>query len=104
MIATAYYGLLRVGEISTGSHPIPACEGMNRFKIQLILRSSRTPTRANQSQKVTIEKDVTKQQLSADKYCPYEILNITLKREDMDRTIQSHYLSSEIKLWSSHHT
>ena len=50
MVAIAYYGLLRVGEITSGTRPIFACDVFvvkNKDKFQLVLRSSKTHTRAN---------------------------------------------------------
>ena len=45
LLATAYYGLFRVGEITAGSHPIKARDvhiGENKCKMLFILRSLKT--------------------------------------------------------------
>ena len=45
IFAKAYYGMLRIGEVSKGDHPILAKDvhiGMNKRKILLILHTSKT--------------------------------------------------------------
>ena len=47
LFSTAYYGLFRVTKLTTGAHPVLACDvqiGMNKKKIRFILRSSKTHT------------------------------------------------------------
>ena len=49
MFSTSYFGLLRVGEVSSGSHPILVTNvhiGKNKDKILIILLSSKTPKMA----------------------------------------------------------
>ena len=53
---TGYYGLLRIGELTSGTHPILACDthlGVNRDKIKLVLRSSETHGKGNNPQITT---------------------------------------------------
>ena len=50
----AYYGLMRVGELTQGDHPVKACYihiGMNKDKIMLVLYTSKTHERGNHLQK-----------------------------------------------------
>ena len=42
LFMTAYYGLFRVGELTTGSHPILARDVHNKKKMMFILRTSKT--------------------------------------------------------------
>ena len=55
----AYYGLLRVGEITHGNHTIKAKDvhkSNDRNKLMLILYSSKTHSRANRPQKIRINR------------------------------------------------
>ena len=57
LFSTAYYGLFRVGEVTSGSHPIRVTDiniGKNKQKILFILRSSKTHNTCNKPQKVKI--------------------------------------------------
>ena len=103
IFATAYYGLLRIGEVTTGSHPILAKDvyvADNKKKILLILRSSKTHNLGDPPQlvkisstplhhEVPLEKNLkanSKQQSSGknensvkgiekrDEFCPYQLL------------------------------
>ena len=79
IVARGYYGLLRVGELPTGAHPILSCNihiAKNKPKIQIILPSSKTHSVANIPQKITIIR-TTDNELSGyaiNQYCPYSIL------------------------------
>ena len=58
MFCLAYYGLLRVGELTQGEHPVKAKDihmGKNKDKILLVLYTSKTHTKAQFPQKVKIE-------------------------------------------------
>ena len=53
----AYYGLMRVGELAAGDHPVHAKDmhiGTNKNKILLVLCSSKTHTRAQYLQEIKI--------------------------------------------------
>ena len=57
LITTAYYGLLRVGEITLGTHPIFAANvhtAKNRRKFVMVLKTSKTHSSADLPQKITI--------------------------------------------------
>ena len=57
MFAVAYYGLLRVGELTSGEHPIKVHDvhvGDNKRKILFILRSSKTHWKDTKPQTVKL--------------------------------------------------
>ena len=75
LFASAYYGLLRVGELTTGTHPIRARDiqiAENKQKILFILRSSKTHGKYAKPQFIKI----TSQPVGNKKtiFCPYEML------------------------------
>ena len=76
MFSLAYHGLLGVGELTTGSHPIQMKDvfiANNKSKIQIILRTSKTHSLADNPQIIKINK-----QNNAEKpkpYCPFKLLN-----------------------------
>ena len=81
LVSTTYYSILRVGEVTTGTHPILACNvhtAKNKWKIQLVLMSSKTHSTANFPQKITIVKnpsETRRMKFSKDiKFSLYEIL------------------------------
>ena len=54
----AYYGLMRIGELTTGTHPMLAKDihmGKNKDKILIMLRSSKTHGKESRPQKIRIE-------------------------------------------------
>ena len=54
IISTGYYSMLRIGELTSGSHPILADNvhaGKNKHKFQIVLRSSKNPYRSQFSTK-----------------------------------------------------
>ena len=57
MFVTAYYGLLCVGELTAGSHPIKAKDvfiGSNKDKLMMVLRSSKTHDKSMKPQIIKI--------------------------------------------------
>ena len=84
LFSIAYFGLFRVGELTSGSHPIKAGDikvGRNKRKMKFILRSSKTHGRYNCPQLVKIssqDKSDKQGQNSRRKYislpCPYQLL------------------------------
>ena len=73
IIATGYFGLMRVGELTMGSHPVKAPDFMiarSKFKIQIVLRSSKTHSLANEPQKITI----IRTHRTHDPHCTYSII------------------------------
>ena len=68
-----YYGMLRIGERTTGSHPIMADDvyvDKEKKKLQIILRSSKTHNRGSHPQRITI----TSSQDTRISYCPHHII------------------------------
>ena len=66
ILATAYYGLLRISEIVTGTHPILAPDvhvGINKKKVLLVLRTSKTHWKNKKPQLIRINSNgsLTKQ-------------------------------------------
>ena len=82
MFAAGYYGLLRIGEVAKGTHPIMARDvqlGDNKKKIMFILRSSKTHwvDEIPQIVKITsIQQSSSNQKsnITPSEYCPYSLL------------------------------
>ena len=58
IFSMSYHGLLRIGELVTGNHPILVTDvhqGKNKDKLQIVLRSSKMHTRADPPQTIKIE-------------------------------------------------
>ena len=74
LFALSYYGLLRVGELTTGEHPIKAKDihvAQNKDKILVVLYSSKTHGKQNIPQKVKITgNDKSKKKRH---FCPFEL-------------------------------
>ena len=106
LLCTSYFGLLRVGELTAGEHPVLARDvhiATNKRKIMLILHTSKmhgknmrpqtikiTSTQTQkQSELPTQVKEDTKRQSKQTKTCPYELLRDYLRirgsyRSDME--------------------
>ena len=73
-----YFGMLRIGEMTTGTYPIAASDVLvseDKRKLQYILRSSKMHGKSNQPQRVTIlSGNCTDKEKLLDKYCPYQII------------------------------
>ena len=64
----AYCGLLRIGELVKGNHPMKVTDvhkGKNKEKIQVILRSSKTHSKADLPQIIKIESMFSKEAKNA---------------------------------------
>ena len=83
-----YYGLMRIGELMEGDHPVKACNfhiGQNKRKILLILLSSKTHSEGDLPQRIKIaeskrsKSDTTTQiRLNGQDvsfFCPFQVLN-----------------------------
>ena len=87
LFSTAYFGLLRVGEITTGSHPILVKDvelGKNKRKIKFTLHSSKTHNRGNTPQIIKISSMKAKRsqawgRTQTSRYCPYALLKVYLR-------------------------
>ena len=67
-----YYGLFRIGELTSGSHPIKAINvhiAQNKDKMLFILYSSKTHGRESRAQRVKISSDVNCKRF----FCPFRI-------------------------------
>ena len=82
LFSTAYFGLLRVGELTSGTHPILAKDvhiADNKDKILFVLRYSKTHDQTQHPQMVKISSRKLSRQSSANKkcldsnYCPYRL-------------------------------
>ena len=83
IFSTVYYGLFRIGEIVAGTHPILATDvqiGINKKKIMIILRTSKTHWKNKKPQIIHItsatkakNKNHGRTSLSMT-YCPFELL------------------------------
>ena len=82
LFSTAYFRLLRIGEITAGAHPILVNDvhlAENKKKVMFILRSSKTHGVQDKPQRVKITSNEIKYnrkslQNQACDYCPYKIL------------------------------
>ena len=72
LLLLGYYGLFRIGELTTGDHPMKYGDvmlGINKRKIQIILRLSKTHTKSDHPQ---IVKNVGQHKISGvDRVCKY---------------------------------
>ena len=78
IFASAYYGMLRIGEIACGNHPIKAVDvhiGENKRKILFVLRTSKTHWKDSKPQFVRISSVKGKHKEIVPKYCPFKIIN-----------------------------
>ena len=91
LISTAYFGMFRIGEVTTGSHPIRVGDVLlatNKRKVLFILRSS-TLVEGQRPQSIKIssikkgteknfwerwEECINKKGMNMDNYCPYQLL------------------------------
>ena len=81
MFSTAYYGMLRVGEIATGDHPVLAWDvhiAKNKQKMLFVLRSSKTHWRNDKPQVVKITSEMKTCSRAPTKlmknFCPFQLL------------------------------
>ena len=84
LFAAAYYGLIRIGEITKGDHVILAANvhvGINKKKLLFILNTSKTQNKGDRPQKVKISaapvcgnKKITKGET-----CPFNLISEYIK-------------------------
>ena len=83
LFSTTYYSLFRVGEVTSGSHPIKVVDvhvGQNKQKILFILRTSKTHNKGDKPQKVKISSSKSIHwHLSHSFLCPYACLRDYIK-------------------------
>ena len=83
IFSIGYYGLMRIGELTESSHTLKACNihvGLNKDKIMLVLRSSKTHGLESYPQKIKIaalnEEQIHKQNNGNPEqslFCPFEL-------------------------------
>ena len=75
IFSTGYYGMFRIGELTSGSHPVTVKNvkiGTNKDKLMFILESSKTHNKSDKPQIVTISRETD---AAADnEFCPFQIL------------------------------
>ena len=79
---TAYFGLLRVGEITLSQHSIKACDvhsAHNKEKILLVLYTSKTHGRESHPQTVKIVAGANYKAGRSMHFCPFRLLSVYLK-------------------------
>ena len=72
----AYYGLFRIGELTSGNHPILAKDvhlAKNKQKMLFVLRSSKMHGKAVRPQRVEIQGNVNLDGSYDNYYCPYMV-------------------------------
>ena len=77
LFPSAYYGLLRVSELTAGTHPILAVNAhiaTDKNNFLFILRTSKTHWLDEKPQLANISSIPTKKGKSAKPYCPFKIL------------------------------
>ena len=80
LFASAYYGLFRVGEITSGSHPMKVSDvqvGFNKKKLKFTLRMSKTHGKYSHPQIIKITSSTPhshKEIRNQNDFCPYEII------------------------------
>lgn len=77
MMVMGFYGMLRVGEMASGEHPVLARDihfNHRLKKVQIILRTSKTHGLGNQAQYVKIDTNDSRVFLYNRKFCPYQVV------------------------------
>ena len=84
IFSTAYYRLLRVGEVAKSSHSVLADNvhiTTNKHKILLVLKSSKTHSKGNHPQKIKISSTPSGHEKKNQQFCPFALLcNFTVIR------------------------
>ena len=81
LFALGYYELMRVGELTSGSHAMKACNvhiANNKDKILIHLYTSKTHSMANRPQKIRItsNRDGKSSNYLHRNFCPFRLINI----------------------------
>ena len=74
MVAMAYYGLFRIGEITNSPHVLKVDDvhiGTNKKKLLFILHSSKTHTRGSKPQSISISSVETQK---TTQFCPFKLM------------------------------
>ena len=101
MFNTAYYGMLRIGEVAKSQHVIKARDvriATNKDKLMLILRSSKTHWVCNKPQVIKLGRENTKQDPninSNSSICPYRAIRHYIHQRPTCQTHNSSFLFTE---------
>ena len=77
LFAMAYYGLMRIGELTAGEHQIKAKDihiGQNKNKLLIVLHSSKTHGAESIPQRIKISEIVTKCNRRYLFFCPFKLI------------------------------
>ena len=78
IFSIAYYGLMRIGEITTGQHPVMAKDihiGSNKDKILIVLHTSKTHGLESRPQKIKIRAIPRDTSMDINRFfCPFRLL------------------------------
>ena len=85
LFIAAYYGLLRVGEVTQGPHVLLANNvhvGVNKKKLLFVLRSSKTHSQGDHPQMIKLNSTAAsgKGKHRRNKFCPYTVINSYIQR------------------------
>ena len=80
LFALAYYGLMRVGEVTYSDHVVKAKDfhlGFNKDKLLIVLYSSKTHTKGMRPQKIKITSNLTEKSgfYARRNFCPFDLVN-----------------------------
>ena len=78
----AYYGLFRIGELTSGSHPVCAKDvhiGLNKDKILFVLYTSKTHDEGSWPQKIKIKANLSQTNKGKTFFCPFKLSREYLK-------------------------
>ena len=110
MFATAYYGLLRIGEITTSEHVVKAGDvqiGVNKNKLLFILRSSKTHSKGSKPQQIKISSTAvfdTDFNDERNTHCPFSIIRAYLEvRKDRIDDMEQFFVFSDRSPVKPHH-
>ena len=86
LFSTSYFGLFRIGELTTGDHPVRVADvqiGENKNKMLFILRTCNTHTRGDKPQQIKISskrimEDDLQQKNNPECPCPFQLLKLYL--------------------------
>ena len=82
ILVLGYYGLMRVGELTQGTHPVKSCNvhiGSNKNKILIVLYSSKTHSRVDYPQQIKIS---ASQGSVNTLICPFKVVRDFLQVRD----------------------
>ena len=90
MLATAYFGLFRISEITYSPHVVKAVDvhiGLNKKKLMFVLHTSKTHGRDSKPQIIKI-KEKGRETSTGHAICPFELLKKYLKVRQSRKELQ----------------